>query len=701
MAQRELTPAQRLAITSTDHSTAIIAGAGSGKTHVLVERIVHLLTHDAHTLDQLLCITFTEKAAAELKARLLDRLPAEQHPAVTQAQISTFHAFQARILREQATVVGIDLQATIMEESRAGLLLAQTCREILLASLSDGDADTARLIDHYQFAKVAEWIETFVADRWHFLRTEQDDDASLPAMTPEETQISATIRRLVERVIAAYTAAKHRAAQIDFADLEIVSLDLLCRHDTVRSAYQQRFRAILVDEAQDVNDAQAELLRQLFVPGKNTLTIVGDPKQSIYRFRGANVEAFGSLAQLITEHGGHRIALQENFRSREGVCAFVNQVAATMPDYENLVATRPAADAPATVALDIATQAKATAETRRDQEAAQIAADLVARHAAGAAFRQHVLLFQSKSDMDRYAAALRAAAIPVVQHSGGTFLDRPEVIDLLAALETIANHATGRSNPTALLRLLRSPLIGLTDDECYRLVFPDLTTIDKPRPLMDAARAHSVIGPLLHQWTEAAQHVSFPALLERIIRTTDYETHCLATDPSGQSAANIEKLYWLATSAQMHLADFLAHMNDLRRSNARMPDQPIVPDGHNVVQLMTVHAAKGLEFDVVYLADLFRQVRPDAEAWLFLPGHGLGCKTRDADDPFADTEETPRWRALADREKEAHAAEHQRLLYVALTRARECLVLPMHEEMTRDKDTWHAVLKPFAKEIGR
>ncbi|MBI2345495.1 MAG: ATP-dependent helicase [Deltaproteobacteria bacterium] len=699
----ELTPTQLYAVAHADCSAAIVAGAGSGKTAVIVGRIVHLLRERRMAPEQLCCITFTERAAAELKSRVARELGDYPATDLARAQVSTFHSLQARILREQSALTGIDPNFTTLDETAAALQLARSTRETILAELTADNTGVIQLVDGYRFPAVADWIAWLVDRRWDLKRFARVD--GLPAPDADETTHLEAIRELTKLVEAAYDATKRQWRALDFADLELLTCDLLRRESAVRTHYQRLFGTLIVDEAQDVNANQEQFCRLLHAPGVNTLTIVGDPKQSIYRFRGADIEAFGRLVKYISEHGGERLTLQENFRSRPAICAFVNAASCDMNWFEPLIPRRPDGDLPQVVTLPVAASAHSAqgngddATARRDREAEAIANFIATALGDGSPGGDFALLFLAKTDMARYVEALQRLDIRCRVHSGGGFLERPEVLDLSAALRVAVSLANDEPCNAALLRVLRSPLIGCSDDDCYRLVFPDLTQANAPaRDLRAASLADPRIGPLLTHWRNMAPHLHAGAMLETIIESTEYRAYCAAIDPSGQASANIEKLFWLTMRQPLPVAEWIVSFDEIGQRVARMPDQPLGIAQRDVVQLLTIHAAKGLEFRTVIVPDLIRQPRAVRPAWLYSPGRGVGLKLPEPDDPTAPKRTTPLWEELARVESAAEAAERQRLLYVALTRAQERLVLPIHEGLTRDKGTWHAHLKSLLRE---
>ncbi|MBI4126695.1 MAG: PD-(D/E)XK nuclease family protein, partial [Deltaproteobacteria bacterium] len=429
-------------------------------------------------------------------------------------------------------------------------------------------------------------------------------------------------------------------------------------------------------EYQDTNDLQALFVKLLFRPEDNRLFLVGDPRQSIYRFRGANVAGFFSMAEHIRQSGGVMLPLHENFRSRPGIISFVNRVAATLftPPLE-LVATLEPTATPEVIALCPPTTKDHSADEIRAHEARSIAATihtLVTNE--GFSLGDIVCLFQALTSTDIYEQALRLGGIPSRIFGGGYLLERPEIADLLSALSFAAFPERNR----ALIALLRSPLVGLSDDDLVLLAGED------GKGLRRNIRHHAEAGPIL-TLLETSHRLRRPSeIIRALLDHTGYEIFSATVDPSGGRTANIDRFLTiienLEASAPISLRALVRYLHDLKIHGARLGETPATAEPTNAVRMMTVHAAKGLEFPVVILPDLIRGSHRANTQWCFARGEGLGLP------PDVET--------LATREREADEEERKRLLYVALTRAEERLILPLHPD-TKAKGLWHQWLLPF------
>ena len=731
---KELTKAQKRAITATDQSMAVIAGAGSGKTTVLINRCLEIIGDGHSELDRILAITFTEKAAAELKQRLRQKLPPSSHHRLATAWVGTFHGLCARMVRQHAPLMGLDPAFAILDENASHLLTRQAVHTSLLAGLSAKDENVALLVDEMDFRNASILMEDLMAFRWHSRRAFEDPKSD----DERENRLimaSAHSYALCEKTF--YNLLKTEDA-LDFQELEIAALALLDNHKDVLTSYQKRFRHILVDEYQDTNDVQTELTLRLFAPGKNTLCIVGDPRQSIYRFRGANVDCVQTALDHIRRADGEVVQLTDNFRSHPDIVSFVNtasehiqegllrggtsetsdssKVSKVQPknntsqesltsfvtpprcndtdtsEVNNFQALAPARtklrDNPAVVTMDLTSADKLSAAERRRFEAQSIASTiekLVAEQ--DYSMGDIVCLFQALTDVTEYEAAFKERGIPYRFFGGRGLLSRQEVCDMMHALRYAANPY----DQIAALGLLRSPLIGLSDEDILRLGG------SKGVDLCENARKHPDCD-LLRMLASSGEHRRPSEIMRMVSDRTAYEHVCDTLDPSGGMRAALDRLILLAESLERQtpttLKEFIDFVSNLRERNARLGDPPAAGGGSEAVHCMTVHTAKGLEFPVVILPDLFRQERNTTHPWIFHRQEGLAFKLKDPEHPFGKREPSERFERIQETERLQSAAERARLLYVAMTRAEDTLVLPLHRD-EKVKGRWHEWLRPM------
>lgn len=688
-----LTPEQQRAATTLDHSLGIVANAGSGKTRVLVERVAHILEGgpaggglaggSLARLSQILLVTFTEKAAQELKTRLAERLPHQRLELMT-APITTFHGFAMRVLRDHAPALGLTPAFQIASEGEATTLLHRAVEETLLQLLDQQDPHAVYLCQRFKFRRLLTHMIPLLEDRWSFQQFVQNNSA--------HTETIAAIIAVFSACDAHYAAIKRVHDVLDFHDLEIMTWKLFQDDPRILSDYQRQFRHILVDEFQDTNPLQAAIVRQLFTPPDNVLCIVGDPKQSIYRFRRADISCFSEMLAAITASGGEAIVLADNFRSAPPIIDFVNAACAEMPHYTPLIAQKPTPSFPAILPVTVPYSEKASASDRRQQEAQVILEKIPELCAHHGGLGNITCLFQTRATLQLWADIFRQANVPVHVYSSGGFWERPEIRALLFPLHVIVGLQTRRPDERHLLAMLISPLFSVSLDEVYRWMHmrPSVAESELP-PLHRAVFAHSPIGAQLTQWLQAAQTHTPHELMQRIIA----DTH---TPPQALTDAFLRRLHLMGRSRAVSLPDFLNQLVELQHLNERTPDTPAAVCHDDAIQMMTIHAAKGNEFSCVILGDLFRRPSSSTPAWLFEPGLGFAVRQDDELTPGDAT--TAEWEEMRTQYQVDELSERERLLYVALTRAERQLVLPIHTDLiteTAKKGNWHDHLSAIAR----
>ncbi len=496
-----------------------------------------------------------------------------------------------------------------------------------------------------------------------------------------------------------YAAAKARAGALDFDDLLVRARDLLRDAPAVRAEVQARVRALLVDEYQDVNGLQAELFDLLAPPaGQGTVAAplrvaVGDAKQSIYRFRGADVLVFASLIERLGNGAGQVVHLRENHRSTAGVVELVNGVFGAAPGAlgvpfgpeDRLRATREGGEVPAAELLEDVTAG--SGEERRALEARAVAARAAELVAAGRSPGQLAVLFRRLTHVRVFERALREAGLPVRVARGGGFFQAPEVRDLGELLASVEEPG----DEVAWAALLRSPLCGISDGSLVALArrrlarLVDVEPAEAQAALEDARGVPAPAGEshrlhrFLETWQElraARRRLDAGELVDLAVRRLDLEAALLAGPDGERRAANLRKAVALARRDAGRGATPADLAGRLRRMALRPPREPEAEaegGAADAVSLLTVHQAKGLEWPVVFVPELAArppsvQRRPvlDERGRVAVPFHPEGG------DGAEETTTTARLRAAA---TAAESAESRRLLYVALTRARDRIVL--------------------------
>jgi len=509
------------------------------------------------------------------------------------------------------------------------------------------------------------------------------------ARAVERHNLAAALTRWASGFTAAYQARKVRAGCLDFQDLLLYARNLVRDHAAVRRDFQRRIRYLLVDEFQDTDPLQLEMILHLAdgaPPG--SLFIVGDPKQSIYRFRRADIETYEDAKATVAACGAV-LTIRANFRSDQTLLDAVNQVfdgvmtppddGAYQPAYVPLEPgpeTRPGAPPIVLQLPDDATPPRSVDEAR-EQEARLLAAYLrqQAEGDGGLRYGDVVLLFRAMTGVAAYEDAFREAGVPFRTVGGRHYYDRSEVGWVIAALTAVEDP----HDPVALIGALRSPFLGLSDDALFRFhrLGGEFCYLRPLPPGTDPviAEAWALLGELHRD----RNTVAAPALVERLYARTQVLA-AYALDSQGEArVANLLKV--LDTARSLEATGVLTFRGLVRwlreRGAARYEEEEslVAEEEENVVRLMTIHKAKGLEFPVVIVPDLCRAapLRPgivlvDRRAGTLAVNLGMANEV-----PVC----TLNWQDLEAREQRRADAESLRLLYVALTRAERGLVLPL------------------------
>jgi len=606
-----LNPAQREAVAHLHGPLLVLAGAGSGKTRVLTTRIATLIDRHGVPPDRIFAVTFTNKAAGEMKqriGRLLDRDPSG-------LWIGTFHALSARILRREAELLGFTRQFTIYDEDD---------RLNLIKRLMERRGHSAKLFP----PRAVQSLISAAKNRM---------------IPPSELAAGSPFDRLAQVAADVYQAmgpALQAANAMDFDDLMLHPLALFRAHPDRLRAYQQRFAFILVDEFQDTNRAQYELIRLLGAQGN--VCVVGDDDQSIYGWRGAEVRNMQDFR--IDFPGAKLVRLEENYRSTNVVLDAANGVIAeNRGRLGKTLTTRRRGGEPVTLV---------GAADERD-EAEWVVRELERRRAAGDwQTTEMAVLYRTNAQSRALEEAFRRAGMPYRLIGAISFYDRREVRDLLAYLRMVANPA----DDEAFLRAVSVPRRGLGETS---LAVLSQTAQLWGKSLLETARVADRIPDLRPNVREGfrgfaglidglAQRVGrlSPAdVLDQVVRAIDYEAVLHAEGPEGvERWENVRELVASAANWSEDVTGEPEEGTPLERflaEAALLSSVDTVVGREDGVTLMTLHTAKGLEWPVVVLTGL--------ENGLF---------------PLARAEE-----------QEDGLEEERRLCYVGLTRAKDKLYL--------------------------
>jgi len=602
---------QREAVLHERGPLVVFAGAGSGKTRVITYRIAHLVGEREERPWRVLAVTFTNKAAGEMRERLGKLLP----QGGADVWVGTFHATCAKLLRKHAAEIGIKSSFAIYDEADSKAMVARVLRDL--------DIDERR----YPPKLVAGAIE----------RAKQE------ARGPDDFKVFDAETEVIKRIYATYEERMRQSGALDFGDLLFRLVYAMQTNDKLLATLQQRFDHVLVDEFQDTNHVQLRLVHDLCMQHRS-LVVVGDDDQSIYRWRGANRRNILDFRDQFPD--ATVIKLEQNYRSTARILRAAQSVVQRNLERE-----------PKTLWTSNPDGARVTVVRCHDErDEARLAVRAVRDAAqAGHALSDIAIFYRIHAQSRVFEEALRAANIPYRVVGGVRFYDRAEVKDVLAYLRVLENP----DDDVSVLRVVNTPSRGIGKATIDRLLDTAATrgisVAEALRVLRDAddqpaalrKKLESFLG-LVDSLRERASQGEAPSALARAVLDETGYKQMLETDDTPESDARLENLEELVGS----IVDFEEEAEEptLRAFLEIVTLQTDVDEvaAGDRLTLMTVHAAKGLEFDTVIVAGLEEEM---------FPYRGL--------DPGSDREELE---------------EERRLAYVAFTRARERLVL-MHASL--------------------
>jgi ATP-dependent exoDNAse (exonuclease V) beta subunit len=762
---------QQLLAVEAEGEVFVSAGAGTGKTAVLVERVVRAVCDRGLDVDSILVITYTRRAAGELRTRIraafAERGRHDLARELDGAWISTIHGFCARLLRSYPLAAGLDPRFRELEEAQAAVLrseafgeaLAEFCAgedpqrlELLATYGSDGLRrmltsvyETLRAAGRQLDLEVAprpelgERVEELRAAAGSLARDPDATDAQLQAasgllelfdrdLRPDRLmslgmykargdraaaycdalaaveqaaldEAAARDRALLQDLLtlfaARYAEAKARESALDFEDLQLEARDLLRSQPDLREREQARFRSILVDEFQDTNRLQTEIIDLLRTP-ETELFFVGDEFQSIYGFRHADVQVFRERRDAVEQP----LSLTLNYRSRPEVLAAVNELFGSDfgSEFQELAAAAefpdPVFGHPVELLVTDKESYKDSGVHWRRGEARAVARRVRELVDAGAATPgEIVLLFAAGTDAEWYEDELRRAGLPTYRATGKGYFGQQQVVDLLAYLRLLQN----RYDDVALLSVLASPFVGVSNDALalIRRVAsrrPLFTGIEHSMAPGLAERDERLLRAFRQRYdrlVETMPRLSLERLCEQIVSEHDYDLAVLALWDGRRRYANMRKLARLARSYEElrgpDVEGFVRFVAEQEAVGARELEAVAEEEGADAVRLLTIHAAKGLEFKVVIVADAGRdRVPPSPDEILALPDGRFGFRV--ADPVTAKRRGAFDYEAVKEARQEAERAERLRLYYVAMTRAKERLIVSGSVDLGSDRE---------------
>jgi ATP-dependent helicase/nuclease subunit A len=678
-------------------SVIISSPAGSGKTEKLARRYIGLLK-DGEDVRKILSITFTEKAAAEMKQRILETLKSEDpsvyeriRPDIPLMRIHTIHAFCLKLLKRFSMELGLDPSLSVMEEHTARNLWTEAIYESLMAE-KDRPSDFFHVMREGRLGG------------WSALRRALDEfyaKRPYPEMFMGQGAVPGGEGRGVLRIygecLKRYGEKKARKRVIDFTDIEMLAFKALSTSPewhNVLFSFDEHTDHVLVDEFQDTSTLQWKIIDKLTEEwrsgmgakresgGTPTIFLVGDEKQSIYMFRGANVGVFREAMQRFSEWLGgeyHFIEARENYRSLPAIVEFTNRlferlmpgnlISGWMTRYSPFEAVR---EGEGNVDLVLLEAPESTRDARR-KEARVLAARIRAMHGRHEVFEgdenprpcrygDMAVLLRKRTHLSAFEDALREENIPFVVMKGIGFYEEPET----ALLRELVCFIVDPEDDYGLFCLLRSPLFSVDYKTLSSLLRGKKPLVEKLR----SARGRRLkwISGTIDRWLAMSRDVAMPVLIEQVLLDTRGWTHF----HEGQRHANIKKFIALVESLEAEgLSPLEIREKLLRQKGAGAVSKANVnAEGMDAVKIMTIHASKGLQFPMVFLPSMEERISPQ-----------MGPVTIDeAEDGsiVLGYEEDP-----GERRKNEHARrmklkgleEEKRLFYVAVTRARDYLCM--------------------------
>ncbi len=744
----ELSAEQLAAVERSGQDVCVVAGPGSGKTRVLVERFAWLVERKGVDPTRILAITFTEKAATMMKRKLVERFAHQQdvRERVERAWVATIDAFCARLLRQNAIEAGLAPDFSVMDEGSAKRMQRDAAEQALdelfrerpaemrrlLEGLALSTSDDARqvdlaasLLDVHESMRLAgvrvlpdatgpandvlpearrlaaevggeaawsnlhDWVREFLAlpakpvTRQHFevlarfnanLRSKKKGQETVKQLRDVVLQQVAAqwilewhsglpelLREAVGRLDRDYREAKRREAAVDFADLEELAIELLESHAELRELIVNQFDHVLMDELQDTNRLQWRLIGLI---RRRNFFAVGDINQSIYGFRHADRTVFEGYRAELRQKGSLIDELTGNYRSRQAILAAVTEVMDGCAGVEprELVAKREATfiNRPL-VEGHLVERLVGTGERGAEAEAELVAACIAEWARAGRKWGDFAILVRALHSAEQFETALEARGIPFLVSGGRTFLEARETLDLMALLAAMVNPL----DEIATAGVLRGPLVGWSDEKL--LSAGDEGRRQETERLFGRAR-------------KLAGFIAPDRLLAMALDECGY-----AAGLSDRGRANVDKLLgWIRREFRVRprpLAELLEDLEAMRaaRAEAEAPAQQAA----DAVNIMTIHAAKGLEFPVVFVSALHAGRKSSTPVLLFSAELGLGVKWRNP--ATGGSQKDAAHAALSDCLKKNEGAEEDRLLYVAMTRAEDRLILSYARGLRRSQ----------------
>lgn len=797
-----LTQNQKQAINIIDQNLLVNAGAGSGKTKVLVDRYINILENGNlekyKEIEGIVAITFTKKAQSEMKERIRKKIIEKSklnlewnriYEDLEMANISTIHAFCSNILNENPIEAKVIPGFGILEEYEKSKFIDEILKEILIKKIenddkvykfleyftpfsmeestykeniidtikkiyfnirttgkdiSDVEDITINNIDNlkcnfsnldYIKEKVTYLIENCTkkskinklkdSDIWIDFYNDDDKEIKkedlfkllyIKQNLGRNKKIQETIDEVTKEIDHAlkllekmnkdtyisifhilrlldekYIEKKEKACKLDYEDLQILTLKLF-NNNEILNHYRDKFKYIMIDEFQDTDNLQKEILYKLCSKEKpldrNNLFVVGDPKQSIYRFRGADISVFDEVKKdILKENDKLVLSLDDNFRTKDTIMKVINNFFLKLMK-EKYQILHPNKISKSKVDVEILKNDDLNIPQSQDkgEYSKKYEASLIAKRIKSLVndkeynYNDFAMIFRSMTDVSLYEEELKKYNIPFSTISGNGLLYSQEIIDIINALKLINN----KEDLLALVGYLRSPMLGASDQETYDY-------IENGKESETIKLGYEIIDQL----SNLKGIIRLDELLIELVNLTNFVEISLLLYDNIQKKSNVERFISytkeIVMDEHMDLNEFLNHIEDLKKYGQDIEKENVGLEKDSV-NILTIHKSKGLEFKVVIIPQISKPFPSKTHDFLYVKDKGMGIKYLDQNNK-ACKELSFIYSNLMDIEKKENLEENKRILYVAMTRAEEKLILGCQAAASNYKNSFKTMLE--------
>lgn len=567
-----LNPRQKEAVSFGEGAILVLAGAGSGKTRVLTSRIAHLIFERGIAEENIMAVTFTNKAAGEMRQRVKDLLG----KGWLSCQIGTFHSFCARVLRSHIEILGLwNGRFTIYDRGDQKALIRSVLKELFISEKS--------------------FPIPVVISRFSTLKKKEIGSEEFILKTPNDP---------LANIYYHYTRKCIENNAMDFDDLIFYTLRIFDRFPKIMDNYQRRFKYILVDEFQDTTPSQYRLIKMLGAPESNLL-MVGDDDQSIYRFRGVETRVFEKFKRDFPQR--HLVKLEENYRSTQTILEAANHVIARNSSREGKKLWTKLGEGDKILLQ----------ESENEQDEAKGIASYIQKAAKKGGYGEFVLLYRANAQSRPLEEALKSSGIPYLIVGGTRFYERKEVKDILAYLCLVENPG----DAVAFKRIINFPsrgignkTVALVEEEARQSgvsLFDALHAIIQRDPLSSLAKK---IIPFAGIFSEIPPNSSISDIAKTIVERAGIFQHYLS-DPSPESQARLENIKeFFSATKEFDQSGSEGGMSGFLEQVRLVSDADAIAEA-GAVTLMTVHCAKGLEFPVVVVTGMEEGIFPIVQSF--------------------------------------------------------------------------------------